>query len=60
MGPGAFCKPVGVTGEAGVTGVPGEVTGLPGGVFPDAAPRRLHVPNSPESFLPNTFLLDLE
>lgn len=64
MDPVTLCGPGGVTageeedddGDASGTG---ELTALLGGVFPDAAPRRFLTPSSVESFLPNTFLLDL-
>lgn len=63
MGPETLWRPGGVTAEEGDTaeaGVLMELLGeLLGGVLPDAAPRRLLTPNSAESFLPNTFRLDL-
>lgn len=59
MGPVTLCRPGGVTAEGGDTSETGELTVLLGGVFPDAALRRFLTPNSVESFLPNTFLLDL-
>lgn len=69
MDPVTLCRPGGVTaGEEGeeeeedddgdISGT-GELTVLLGGVFPEAALRRFLTPSSVESFLPNTFLLDL-
>lgn len=63
MGPETLCRPGGVTEEEeeGDTSGTGELTVLLGGVvFPDAAPRRFLTFSSEESFLPNTFLLDLK
>lgn len=48
-----------MVGVVGVTGVVGEVRVLLGGVLADAPPNLLRPPRSPESFLPSTFLLDL-
>lgn len=61
MGPGGRWELVGVPG---VTGVPGDVTGVPAGlvpgvVVPGVVFRRFFTVVSPESFLPSTFLLDL-
>lgn len=60
MGPETLCRPGGVTAEEGDTSETGELTVLLGGVFPDAALSRFLTFSSVESFLPNTFLLDLE
>lgn len=60
MGPGTLWRPGEVMAEGGDAEETWELTVLLGGVFPDAALRRFLIPNSVESFLPNTFLLDLK
>lgn len=60
MGPENLCRPGEVMAEGGDADETGELTALLGGVFPDAALRRFLPPNSVESFLPSTFLLDLK
>lgn len=60
IGPGALCRLVGgVTAGGGDNAELGELVVLLGGVLPDATLRRVLADSSVESFLPNTFLLDL-